>query len=483
MNKHPKNTIEVIENALNHAYNVVNENIKSIDVNGNTLSFWPLFLVKEHLKYSPYEVYTGATSIGAMCLFELVKKTMSVENKKDLQNACETLLWMRNSDGSWPSIILLSTREAPKMEGVLHDTIYALDTLIKIGFLSHTPIIEINKEPKTGKDLSNLSERAKLILNSVKWLLNNQVKDGWDYTGIEFLHDKDKEEVNSGLLPTANAVLISYSIINELTKAQLLDTREDDIGIIAAYNNGIKWIRSIQDDAGGFGKKRGEKPTIAHTAIAIKVLLTDEGEESKKAILKGIRWILKNKQSYSMDKIEPQDIFDEYRQIIIKNDGTIMWRVIHHENFIEGILLDVLIEAETKGHIDRLNLLDKYRFRGIVEATVKSLLDRQEKSGRLKGAFKSRRGAPAEEFPIYAIYFGVLGLKKVKDNYQHILNKPSLRTLILWSSGIIFIILLIPIIFAWAFNLSFIKAIGIFVAELIIGGLSTFIAKILRGKT
>ena len=471
-----KNPIEAINNALLHAYNVVNESIKSIKVDEHTLSFWPLFLTEEPLKYSPSDIDTCATSAGAMCLFELVKERINSENEKDLKSVCKTLLWMRNDDGSWPSIILLSTKEAPKMEGVVNDTIYALDALIKLGFLSGTPTIKIKKDPKTREDLTDLSDRINLILKSIRWLLDNRVKGGWDYTGIEYL--ESKEGVSPALLPTANVVVVLHTIINRLKEVKQPDIEKELKKLNVAYNTAIEWIRGIRNDSGGFAKKRGEKATIAYTAIAIKALLTDKSNESKKTILKALKWILKNKKAYSPDKIENEEVFDEYRQIIIKNDGTIMWRVIHHENFLEGILLDMLIETENKGYIDELNLLDKYRFRKIVETTTESLLDRQQKSGKLQGAFMSRRGAPAEKYPIYATYFAVLGLKKFIENYQRILSKPSLRTLILWGVGIGLVMVLIPIIFTWAFNLSPIKAIGVFIAELIIGGLGKLLAKI-----
>jgi len=447
-----------IDNALHQARSVITETITTREIDGKRLSFWPLFL-SEKKGYTLSDIDACATSIGGMALLELTESDRSQQTLTALKNACETTLYLRNEDGSWPSFhidILLSTKQPPKMEGVLNDTTYALDSLITLGFLKHTPEIPIEMD---------LDARIDLVIESVNWLLDNRVGSGWVYTGIEFLESTDA--VSPAILPTSNVIIILYTVATALDALKKSPSLLPDIK--NAYKEAVLWLRDIQSEEGGFGKKRGDKSTIVHTAIAINALLTDDGDEAKKSILKGIKWILKNKNIFSVEKLEYEDIFDEYDQIIFIEEEKLRRRVIKHENFLEGILLNVLIKTDEKGYINKLNFIERYRFRKIVTYLLKELLKRQSKNGILQGAFRSRRSAPAEKHPIYALYFATLGLKSLKRNLKRILKKPSLMTLIGWGIGMFMIILLTTWLISWAFSLSLEKAVGVFIIETVIG--------------
>lgn len=445
---------DMINHALHQVRSVVMGTITTMEIDENRLSFWPLFL-SEKGGYSPSDIDTCATSIGIMALLELTENDRLPQTSIILENACKTILFMRNKDGSWPSIILLSTKQPPKMEGVLNDTTYALESLIKLGFLNHSPEISIEMD---------LDTRIELIVESVKWLLDNKVENGWGYTGIEYLERIDV--ASPAILPTSNVIIILHTVITALETLKKSPQFLSQIKV--AYKEAITWLRDIQSEEGGFGKKKGDKPTIVHTAIAINALLTaDDDEETKKSILKGIKWIQKN--TFSIEKLEYEDIFDEYDQIIFIAEKALRRRVIKHENFLEGILLNVLIKADEKGYIDKLIFIERYRFRKIIKYLLNELFKRQSKSGILQGAFRSRRSAPAEKYPIYALYFATLGLKSLRRNLKSILKKPSLMTLIVWGIGMLMIILLTTWLISWVFNLSLKKAVGVFIVETVIG--------------
>lgn len=450
---------DIIVNALHQARSVITETITTIEIDGKKFSFWPLFL-SEKKGYSPSDIDACATSIGGMALLELTESDCSQQTLTALKNTYETTLFMRNEDGSWPSfhidIRLLSTKQPPKMEGILNDTTYALDSLIKLGFLNHTPKIPMEK---------NFKARIDLVIESVGWLLDNRAGSGWDYTGVEFLESTDA--VSPAILPTSNAIVILYTV------ATALDSLKKSPSLLPDMKNACKeavaWLKDIQSEEGGFGKKRGDKPTIVHTAVAINALLTDDSDETKKSILKGIKWILKSKNAFSIEKLEYEDIFDEYDQIIFIEEKTLRRRIIKHENFLEGILLNVLIKADGKGYINKLNFIERYRFKKFITYLLNELLKRQSRGGMLQGAFRSRRSAPAEKYPIYALYFATLGLKSLRRNLKSILKKPSLMSLIGWGIGIFMIILLTTWLISWAFNLSVYKAVGVFIIQIVIG--------------
>jgi hypothetical protein len=447
---------DTVNNALHQTRSVVLGAITTMDINGNRLSFWPLFLT-EKSGYSPSDIDTCATSIGTMALLELTENDCLPQTLTILENACKTILFMRNKDGSWPSIILLSTKQPPKMEGVLNDTTYALESLIKLGFLNRDPEVPIEMD---------LDTRIDLVVESVKWLLDNRVGNGWDYTGIEYL--ESIEGVSPAILPTSNVITILYTV---MTVLETLRKSPPELSEIKdAYKEAVVWLRDIQSEKGEFGKKKGDRPTIVHTAIAINALLTDgDDDETKKSILKGIKYILENKKAFSVEKLEYEDMFDEYDQIIFIEEKTIRRRVIKHENFLEGILLNVLIKTDEKGYIDKLNFVERYRFRKIIKYLLNELLKGQKKSGILQGAFRSRRSAPAEKYPIYFLYFATLGLKSLRKNLKNILKKPSLKTLIEWGIGMFMIILLTTWLISWVLNLSLEKAVGVFIFETVIG--------------
>lgn len=457
--------IEKVDKALQQAHAVIKESVISMAVDGWELPFWPLFLSEGETSHPlSSEIDTCATSFGIITLSELSMDKMSEETPNTFQSLCRTLLWMRNDNGSWPSMVS-TTNQPMELEGIINDTAYALNALLKLGFLTHSPEIPHIVDPKTEKDLDNLNERINLIMISIEWLLNNKIKNGWNYISTSYLLPTDIESTVPALLPTCNVIIILHDVIkslNDLKNEHPLKTR-----LVNSCADAINWLRTLQSLDGGFGRKRGDNPTIVHTAIAIKALLTSDSTESKKAIKKALKWILKNKESYSIDKIDVNDVFDEYDQIMFIGED-VRRRVIPHENFLEGILLNSLIEADENSCTDKLNFIDKYHFRKIIEIVVDELLKKQIETGKLQGAFKSRRSVPAEQYPMYATCFAVSGLQSLKRNLKNIFKKPSLMTLSGLGIIVFTIILLTTMIISWVMDLSLGKAVGLFFCEIAI---------------
>ena len=205
--------IEKVDKALQQAHAVIKESIMSRKVDGSELSFWPLFLSEGETSHPlPPEIDTCATSFGIITLSELSIYKMSEETPNILQSLCRTLLWMRNDNGSWPSMVS-TTNQPMELEGVINDTVYALNALLKLGFLTHSPEIPLIVDPKTEKDLDNLNERINLIMESIEWLLNNKIKNGWNYTSTSYLLPTDIEYIVPALLPTCNVIIILRDVI------------------------------------------------------------------------------------------------------------------------------------------------------------------------------------------------------------------------------------------------------------------------------
>src|SRR5208283_5108492 len=96
---------EEVENALSQAFEALREFIVPTVISGTKYSCWPLFLCKDNnSNLCPSDIDTCATSVGIMSFIELLSdsKNISRDNLDLLKNATETILFMRNADGSWP---------------------------------------------------------------------------------------------------------------------------------------------------------------------------------------------------------------------------------------------------------------------------------------------------------------------------------------------------------------------------------------------
>jgi len=415
-----------INNALSRANTILNDSLVTITYNATKYKYWPLFFCRESDDFVPCDVDTCGNSVGIVAFYKLLINFDEKPNLELLKEPVKTLLWMRNNDGYWPSLIPYGQNNPQRMEGVINDTVFALNALVDLGFLNNTPDIQIEYDPKTNDSIKDISDRIKLILKGVDWLISNRIKSGWYYTGVEYFQDIDP--ISPALLPTAKVALLLNKVLSDLN-----NLKEKDNNKIANLNRikteANKWISSIQNEDWGFGKKRGEKSSAVHTAIAVRALLCDvkTNNSNERAVLNGCKFLLKTNIARSSEN-DIEKVFDEYSQIIINDKNRILKRNIVHENFLEGNLLVSLIECFENGIINNLSPVYKNKFRRAIKKISIALLDLQEKTDSYMGAFKSHRNVPRQNYPIYALEESVNALILLKLNIDKIVpNKYLIR--------------------------------------------------------
>lgn len=377
--------------------------------------FWPLFFKAEDA-FTDTEMDSCATSIGLLATIQ-----NSNSNKAVIERSVRAILWMRNDDGSWPSMISnIKKEKQPRMEGVINDTVFAINALLEVGILNNSNSFIINKDPKTQKDIRGLSERYNLIMNSINWILKNKLDSGWDYKGIEFL--KGKSHIEAAVLPTAKIIILLDNIIKELEPiASFLNVSNKTNELKDIKEQAINWLVSIQNNDNGFGRKRGYKSTLVHSAFVLRCILSfTKRDVYKKYIISTLSYIINNKYILKLDKIEIDDIFDFYEQIVIDADKNVYKRNIKHENFIHEAILDVLLEITKTDYFKKINIIKKTKIFKIIKYIIIDIKYKQNIGGRLDGAIISRRIHKDEQFPIYTTCLTMKVLKKVEDNFKTI---------------------------------------------------------------
>lgn len=438
----PKDKLDIdkINSSVQHIKNIIIATVSYFNVQGVRYVYWPLFICNER-ECQTDQIDTCATSLGLLILLKANGDNVDQRTNSLVEKALETIIWLRNEDGSWPSVKPIHNNNPPQMEGVINDTVYALTALIEAGFLAHSPKVSVKNLKTKGSNpqtLDSIESRVDLILESVEWLFNNRVIGGWDYTGIDYL--EHTASVFPALLPTVNTTILFSQLIKAI-KSNC--PSKFDHRLETAYEESIKWIKEHQGNSGGFGKKRGDKPRLVHTCVAISALLTADTEENKNAALKAFRWIINNKKSCNSELMENDDYFDQYDQIIFSGD-RIFKRVINNETFLEGIMLNCLINM-TNNESNKLKTREKYKIRKIIEYHFNTILKRQEKHGDYQGAIKSRRGVPNEQHPVYCLYHALLGLLSLRDSLNIIKALPSFSFIIIRNT-IIFLVFVVLIV-------------------------------------
>ena len=161
----------------------------NISLNGQTYLTWPLFFSEYTSQNSDVDVCTSGLGVMAFSKFDFSNNSSL---KFPIANSINTLISIRNNDGSWPSNISLVSKDEIYMEGVISDTYYALSALLCVGFLSNSPKVNSFKNLKSNTLLDTLEKRIDYINDSVEWLLDNRVDhgQGWQYTGVSYLEKK-----------------------------------------------------------------------------------------------------------------------------------------------------------------------------------------------------------------------------------------------------------------------------------------------------
>jgi len=450
-----RSTVVKARSALDRARTVIAAAASKVEVEGRLLRFWPLFLEEQQNELYPQEIDTCATSIGIIALHSLAGRTRSHNDDVLLTDTVETILHLRNRDGSWPSIYSVGSKISPRMEGVINDTIFALDALLHTAFPTACPQV------KTKLDRT---ARVELVVESLRWLARNRAGEGWGYISPEFFQNRGG--LQPATLPTANAIALFAKALKVLRPQGLeKESLEEIAGVLG---EALRWLRTSSPN-GGHGKVRGGAATLIHTTVALRAYLLNLDDDAvADCALESLRWLMRSRQLRNFDMIRLEEFFDEYDQLVDISEHTRpLRRPIRHETFLDGIILEALIQTEKEGLASRLGPVEKIRFYRAIRRALDAVLDRQEEVGSLAGAFRSRRTPPAETHPIYATYYSSAGIAAVLEN-KGILKKawPSLGRLLVYGAAIVGAVSVVPVFIRYAADLSWGKAAAGLGAEL-----------------
>lgn len=380
---------------------------QKIQVNKNDYLTWPLFFSNVSTPSSDVDVCTSALGVIAFSKFDL-EKNKSLETA--VMSSINTLISIRNDDGSWPSNISLVSRDEFSMEGVISDTYFAISALLSVGFLSENPLVKEFKNLKTNSSLDTLDKRIDFLNTSVEWLLSNRVdhEQGWQYTGISYLEkNEDKDSLPAYTTPTANATIILSQIIKIIKNSRPQHAMIDKIN--SAINNSIRWFCDIQSNDKkdcGFGIKRGERSRIGNTARVVIALCNARNNNNQdmvdKKLHKAVNWMLK---TYKPSKLSFADVGEDFHQLIVEKQSGVLKnayrRSINHETFVEPDIIEAL-QLYYNGFVNaKLKFFKKLCIYTSISTALTYLLNMQKHGGDCDGAIKSRRIAVNEQYTMY----------------------------------------------------------------------------------
>ncbi len=381
---------------------------QKIPFSGQTYLTWPLFFSESTTPNSDVDVCTSGLGVISFSNFDFENN----DSLKDpITNSINTLISIRNTDGSWPSNISLVSKDEVYMEGVISDTYYALTALLSVGFLSNSPRIKEFKNLKDNTELDTLEKRIDFINDSVEWLLNNRVdhNQGWQYTGIGYLErTHDKDSLPAYTTPTANAIIVLSEIVNAV---RVFKPNHGMINKIdSAINDSVHWFCDIQlndKKNSGFGIKRGERSKIGNTSRVIialcKNISENNNETIERTLQKSVRWLMNN---YKPSKLAFSDVGEDFHQLIIEKENGIVKhayrRSINHETFAEPSVIEALSTYYSIPRNKKLSFFKRNHIFHILSRALSYLLTLQQHTGTYDGAVKSRRTANNEQYTMYS---------------------------------------------------------------------------------
>lgn len=430
---------------------------QKIVMNNNTYLTWPLFFYDNADQSFDVDVCTSALGVITLSKFDLDNYDSI---KSSVNRSINTLISIRNENGSWPSNISLISKEELFMEGVISDTCFALGALLNVGFLSNNPKIDSFTNLKTGERLDNLDDRIEYVYESVKWLLSNRVNQnqGWQYTGIGYLENtEDKDALPAYTTPTANALIILSQIIEVVKELSPNHPMVNEIN--NAIYISVGWFCDIQSNHNGdygFGIKRGERSRIGNTSRVIFALCvtpdTNRHDIIEKSLYKAIRWIIKE---YKPNKLQFSDVGEDFDQLIIEKESGIVKnayrRSIYHETFVEAHLIDSLRLYYHSKYNKKNNYVLRIKIYNTISKALDYLINHQSHTGLNDGAVSSRRTTANEKYTMYSTSNFICTLMDLCDD-DTLLSKVkhcTIRNVLLFGGSLFFIIssIIIAILF------------------------------------
>lgn len=482
---------------LEHSINICKQCILSkkqiVSIKNNMYLVWPLFFL-EGTQPREDGVDVCATALGVVSGSFFICDNANDEISTTVKKGITTLLFVRNIDGSWPSKISLVTKDNISMEGVISDTYFALNALMKIGFITNNPRIANLVDPLTNKTLNNLKDRLEIIEKGVQWLLENRVGQGWGYTGTKYLEDKTgRNSIPAYVVPSSNAIIILSQILNAVRE------NDPEFSLIkkmeAVIKETVNWICEIQRPDGGFGIKRGEKSRVGNTAkvlTALCIISVPQDIEVKvnNAINKSAKFILKN---YSLKNVSFEDVSEDFSQFIIEtNNGDInaFKRPIIHELYLEPLVLEALslyymkyfsVSVEKSA---TKNIFLKNKICKTIKMACEEMLAKQKTDGQIQGAVRTRRPAQYEGYTMYACNDLICAFSLLIENEELLKNviQVTLRQKLLVGIYVFLILIIfIPVMFSQ--EPLWLAILLLILSPLALNIVSTLIEKSILGDT
>ena len=443
-----------ITQSINRVKNLIGHEKKTMTFSNNEVIHYPLFFSEEIAPTISDEYMDScATAIG-LTSYKLLNS--EEEDKSVVNKTIRGILKMQNQDKSWSSVMYQgqNANQEKQLDGIIHETCFALNALIACSFLDKTYLYDTNVLSEFG--INDLKGRINFVIESVKWLDKYKEDNGWFYTTTERFTETNS--ILPAASPTLKVINALYLITNKLQSTDIqinVDVQQDDVDLVKnLIKNAIDALFDMQKTSGGFSKKRGDFESITQTSNALITLLqldtTYIKTEYEPKIELSIKWFLsKVKNIYDNDKIDDADFIDEYFQIIAEGGQTLK-RPIGHETHIDTHTFCALLKiSQSKKYLKSLSFFDKIKLYYHLKKCLHHVLELQNENGQYSGAFESRRSTPSQKYPIYSTYHAIVGLKSIQTDFENFYKSYSTiakyysRLSILLFSVIIFVFVLI----------------------------------------
>ncbi len=404
--------------------NTIIKKVKYDNSKSPNYAFWALYL--DDNKNNPRDVDTCATSYCISILESEKRRCISAgldESEKYhriIQLAVRTLLKLRRTDGSWPSVIDPSNLKNSNFESssdvAICDNYFALTALLDVDFLSS----DFQYKNGIPNELLDLNCRIDYIDKTIDWLINNRASDGigWYYT-----NKKTETKTASVTLATTNIISILNRIYNALkpnSNASIINHKIKRL--IESINKSL--IVNINED-GGIDKtiiSESTTSSLLHTCKLVDALILYEDVEYLNYIQKAIQYIVITcKDSNILDSIEKNiELYSETYTLALSENSEI---AIRHENYIEGVILYTLLNIiiqhnQSTSYISNIKDINLNEIETIIDKTIDKLIKLQKQSGKWNGLFGSRVPRPDGVYPVYASFEGYRAFRMYMEAYK-----------------------------------------------------------------
>lgn len=380
-------------------------------------TYWALYL--DDQRKSPREVDTCATSIciSILELNERQAKKNYQSNRDIIQGGINTLIRIRKTDGSWPSVVapknIIEGCSTGSSDVALIDSFFALSALLDVGFLSD----DFGYKQLVDKSLLDITSRVNFFLYSIRWLLNNKAHNkgkGWYYTNTLQL-----ENSIPTVLATANVLTLFSRILNALENLTEYKADESVLDELKqSINESIDFMLISVNADGGIGRfisnNKSYESSLLHTCRLVDLLIIRNSNDDIEELRNALFYItsLCSDENCESFRQRSADFYSEQYTLMLGADDEIC---IRHENCIEGILLATLISIVNMSYsstsiCSRIDVNYELLYH-IIDKLIVVLEKTQTREDQFNGLFKCNVDRPEGMYPVYASYMGYQAIR------------------------------------------------------------------------